>query len=34
LGQANWHGTIFEGRDWAAWSAEEMAKEEAAQEEE
>jgi len=29
LDQADWRGTIFEGRDWAAWVAEEKAKEEA-----
>lgn len=33
LDKADWSGTIFEGRDWAAWVAEEKAKEAASQEE-
>jgi hypothetical protein len=32
LDQADWRGTPFEGRDWAAWVAEKMAKETAKQE--
>lgn len=34
LDKADWRGTIFEGRDWTAWVAEEKAKEVAAKEQE